>query len=96
MEEEIMGKKTTAKATTTEQINVLTTAKLLKMDVGKFWLMRERADEAGRKRLDFLFQEADLEYKIRRVCQEEIAKASNTKRMDPPAKSKKSGARVSV
>lgn len=58
-----------------DQIKAMDIAMLLKMDVAQFELMRERADVEGRKRLNFLFLEADLEQKVRRICREEMAKA---------------------
>ena len=57
-----------------EQIKAMDTAMLLKMDVGKFALLRERADAEGRKRLDYLFERANLEHTIREICREELAK----------------------
>lgn len=51
----------------------MTTANLLKMDVGKFCLLREKADAEGLKKLDYLLNRADLEEMARRICREEMA-----------------------
>jgi len=72
----MMKEKTTAKETAAaKQIRELDTKALMKMDVGKFCLLREKANAEELRRLDYLLDQADLEYKIRKIVREEIAKA---------------------
>ena len=68
-----MKKKTMTKETAAaKQINELDTKALMKMDVGRFCLLREGANAEDRKRLDYLLNQAGLEHKVR----EELAKAA--------------------
>ena len=47
----------------------------VKLDVGEFMLLREEADEDGRKKLDYLMRRGEIEGFARSVAREEIAKA---------------------
>lgn len=67
-------KKTKDPETVATQIETLDEAKLLKMDVGKFCLLRDAADAKGRTRLDYLLEQARIKHLIRAVVQEELKK----------------------
>jgi hypothetical protein len=49
---------------------------LEKMGLDEFCLLRQRTNNEGRRRLSYLMGQADLEYKIRKIVCEELAKAN--------------------
>jgi hypothetical protein len=66
-------KKMTKEAAVEKQIREMNTRTLLKMDVAKFCVLREQANAEQLKRLDYLLNNADLEYKVRKIVREELA-----------------------
>lgn len=72
-----MKQKKTAKGKTIEQqIMELDTKALLKMDVAEFCLLREKANAEQLRKLDYLLNRADLDYFVRGIVREELAKAA--------------------
>ena len=73
------GKGAAKETAADKQIRELNTDALMKMNVGRFYVLREGANPEQRKRLDYLLDRAHLKNTIRTIVREELAAVKQEK-----------------